>query len=208
MVPRGPSSESRGGSAAAAPEAACSLCDRRHPRRRLVHARSIRPGIARFLAEKYPERWKPGALVCPDCLNRERLESLLRKLAADRGELSAIESEVARKAVEHMAIAESIEEEFRRSSTLGQRLADRVARVGGSWPFVIGFLVLLLVHIVGMNTVASLQRWSAASLEASESDDEARHAARRRFAIYRLTVRLASLTAAAILAAWLWQHHA
>src|SRR5262249_43022531 len=69
---------------------------------------------------------------------------LLDKLAEDRGELSAIESEVASKAVDHLAIAEHTEEEFRRCSTRGQRLADAVARVGGSWPLVVGFLLLLL----------------------------------------------------------------
>jgi hypothetical protein len=70
-----------------------------------------------------------------------------------------------------------------------------------------GFLVLLLVHIVGMNTVAGLQRWSLAALEADGADDADRQAALRRFAIYRATVRLASLTATAILATWLWHHH-
>jgi uncharacterized membrane protein len=34
---------------------------------------------------------------------------------------------------------------FDAQSTFGQRLADRVAEIGGSWRFVIGFAVLLLV---------------------------------------------------------------
>jgi uncharacterized membrane protein len=154
MVPRG-SQESHGGSpssARAAPEAACSLCGKTHPRQRLHHARGIRPAVARYLAKKYPEQWKSGALACPDCLNRERLEHLLGKLAEDRGELSSIESEVAHKAVDHLAIAEQVDEEFRRSATRGQRIADGVARVGGSWAFVIGFVLVLLAWIA-LNTV-------------------------------------------------------
>ncbi|HEV3162639.1 MAG TPA: Ig domain-containing protein [Isosphaeraceae bacterium] len=66
-----------------------------------------------------------------------------------------------------------------------------------------GFLVLILVHTVGMNTISALERWSAASLEPEATDDEAR-ALRRRFAVYRAVVRLATLSAAAGLAAWLW----
>ena len=122
----------------------CALCGRRTSPRSLVHARGIRPAVTRHLAERYAERWKPDSRVCRDCLNKERLEQLLARLAEDRGELSAIESDVARKAVDHMAVAEHVEEEFQRSATFGQRLADDVARIGGSWPFVVGFVVVLL----------------------------------------------------------------
>jgi hypothetical protein len=70
-----------------------------------------------------------------------------------------------------------------------------------------GFLVLWLVHVVGMSTVAGLQRWSLAALEADPSataDD--RQTALRRFFLYKVTVRLTSLTAAAALAVWLVRH--
>lgn len=71
-----------------------------------------------------------------------------------------------------------------------------------------GFLVLLLVHLVGMNSVGSLERWSFAKMEEENADDEDRAAASRRFAIYRATVRLATLLAATVLTVWLWKHHA
>jgi hypothetical protein len=52
-----------------------------------------------------------------------------------------------------------------------------------------GFLLLLLVHLVGMSALAGLER--------------GRSEAWRRFAAYRAIVRLASLAAAVGLAAWL-----
>ncbi len=67
-----------------------------------------------------------------------------------------------------------------------------------------GFLVLGLVHLVGMNTVASLRRWSLGAIDSEED----RLAALRRFGLYRATVRMASLVAAVTLAAWLWSQHA
>ena len=67
-----------------------------------------------------------------------------------------------------------------------------------------GFLVLLLIHTIGMNTVGSLQRWSLAAVDDDpNADPQDRPALLRRFAIYRCTVRLASLAAAATLAVWL-----
>ena len=71
-----------------------------------------------------------------------------------------------------------------------------------------GFLVLLLVHLVGMNTVASLQRWSIGALEAEGAGNDDRRAALRRFAGYRALIRFASLAASVALAVWLWHHHA
>jgi hypothetical protein len=79
-----------------------------------------------------------------------------------------------------------------------------------------GFLVLWLVHLVSMNTLANLERWSLgkiagtgpdraegeAEADPAETQVEARDV-RRRFALYRWTIRLASIAAAASLGIWL-----
>lgn len=67
-----------------------------------------------------------------------------------------------------------------------------------------GFLVLLLVHMVGMNTLRGLERWAIGDVE----DEESAKTARRRFLIYRLTLRLATLGAMIALAVWLTQTRA
>jgi Putative Ig domain len=71
-----------------------------------------------------------------------------------------------------------------------------------------GFLVLLLVHLVGMNSVGSLERWSFARMEEENADEADLASASSRFAIYRATVRLSTLLAAVALTVWLWKHHA
>jgi hypothetical protein len=69
-----------------------------------------------------------------------------------------------------------------------------------------GFLVLWLVHLVSMNTVGGLERWAIGKVT-DEADAGADAGIRRRFAVYRAIVRIASLTAAAGLAFWLWRPH-
>jgi len=59
-----------------------------------------------------------------------------------------------------------------------------------------GFLVLLLVHLVAMNSLNELGRHAKAHSGASEP----------RFTIYRNLLRLTTLAAAIGLAAWLWAH--
>lgn len=135
----------------------CSLCGRTQPQARIVHARGLRRKVADHMAARHGERWSEEALVCLDCRNAARVELLLHELEAERGELSVVESEVVRKAVGHETVAEHIDEEFRKTSTPGQRLADRVARVGGSWPFV-GSFCALLVSWALINTLALRER--------------------------------------------------
>jgi hypothetical protein len=68
-----------------------------------------------------------------------------------------------------------------------------------------GFLVLLLVHTVGMNAVAGLSRWSLRTFLAEAGPEADARPLRRRFAAYRTVVRLSTLTATAALAIWLWR---
>lgn len=71
----------------------------------------------------------------------------------------------------------------------------------------VGFILLWLVHLVGMNAIASLERRSLEATDPDEESEQPRAAVRLRFAIYRLTTRLATLTATAGLAVWLWRQH-
>ncbi|WP_435008476.1 Ig domain-containing protein [Tundrisphaera lichenicola] len=61
-----------------------------------------------------------------------------------------------------------------------------------------GFLVLAMVHIVGMGVLGSLERRAIAASETEDSNSVG-----RRFFLYRATLRLASVGSAAALAAWL-----
>ena len=61
-----------------------------------------------------------------------------------------------------------------------------------------GFLVLLCVHTIGMNTLGGVERWSAAE---SDAQPDARRSVR--FAIYRWIVRLSTLGACVALAVWM-----
>lgn len=64
-----------------------------------------------------------------------------------------------------------------------------------------GFLVLLLVHLVGMNALFSLERRSE---ESTEAPGRIRS---RRFLAYRWVLRLATLSATIALVVWLWSQN-
>ncbi len=68
----------------------------------------------------------------------------------------------------------------------------------------VGFLIVWLVHLVGMSTLANFERQTAAVGVAVEGPEGSITLASRRFAVYRLLVRLSTLSATLALIAWIW----
>ena len=60
-------------------------------------------------------------------------------LAMDEGELKPHERAVIEKCVRRLAVSRNVNVDMETNSTFGQRLADKVASVGGSWGFIIAF---------------------------------------------------------------------
>ena len=79
---------------------------------------------------------------------------LLGKSAAD---LSSAEKKVLKRARERRTVSTNAGEDFLAHATFGQRLADGIARIGGSWGFIIGFLVFLAAWVI-LNTVILAKR--------------------------------------------------
>ena len=73
-------------------------------------------------------------------------------LGKQTSDLTSAEKKVLSKARERRTVSTNAGEDFLAGATFGQRLADAIARVGGSWAFIIGFM-LFLVAWVFLNTV-------------------------------------------------------
>ncbi len=68
----------------------------------------------------------------------------------------------------------------------------------------VGFLVLWLVHLVGMSTLANLERAAGSASLAVEGGDVGPLALGRRYTLYRYVMRLGTLASMLGLAVWLW----
>jgi uncharacterized membrane protein len=108
----------------------------------------VSPEVAAHIAHTFPERWTETGRICRTCLSRERLHYVTDRLTEEKGALSTVEEEVAKKAGLHLTIARDIDAQFQSSATFGQRAADNVARVGGSWVFVTSFVMFLVVWMI------------------------------------------------------------
>jgi len=71
-----------------------------------------------------------------------------RIFGRSREELGEAERRVLQQAHEHRIVSSNMHEDFESEATSGQRLADAIARVGGSWTFIISFLAFLVLWVL------------------------------------------------------------
>jgi len=111
----------------------------------LLSAELVRDSLVEVIRKKMPD-WSREGFICREDLDRFRTDYVRQLLEADRGELSALDKEVMEKWHEFMS--RNINAEFEQKLTFGEHLADRIAEFGGSWRFIIIFMVILWGWII------------------------------------------------------------
>jgi uncharacterized membrane protein len=125
--------------------ATCFVCQRTGHFPDLVRAGSTRQSVAEHLARSRGIAWDAEGHVCQDCLAETRHQHLLERMRAERGRLTELDEEVAHRVRQRESVVLAEERGQRAADTVGGRVADDMARWGGSWPFVLGFVALLVV---------------------------------------------------------------
>lgn len=74
----------------------------------------------------------------------ERRETARRLLQSELEKLPPDEREIVERFIANRRVSRNTVQEYRRSAGLGERVADKVAAVGGSWTFIIAFLLCLV----------------------------------------------------------------
>jgi len=87
-----------------------------------------------------------------------RTETARKFLAKELEKLSEHERAVVQRFIERGRIARNVAKEFEEHLTLGQRIADQVAEIMGSWTFIIIQTTILFAWIV-LNVVAYINHW-------------------------------------------------
>ncbi len=126
---------------------ACVICGNIFPRQELVRCGSIRENILnRIFGDQ--TTWTPDDFICKHDLTKFGADHVKLLLESEKGELQNIEENVLQSIREHELLSMNVDKEFESNWTFGERLADGLARFGGSWIFILcfgGFLVLWIV---------------------------------------------------------------
>ncbi len=125
------------------PKVNCSLCGAPTEARKLVAAQKLENQIVEIIKRERPE-WEGQRGICPNCHEQYRAKKFLGYLETEYRKISDMEQAVVSKIARRGRVSRLVNQEFEATMTLGQRVADRVARFGGSWPFIFIFGAVLL----------------------------------------------------------------
>ena len=129
----------------------CSVSGRAYPAASLVRLSDLWPTLVERIQRDFPDL-SSTALISKTEVDRYRALYVEELLFAEHGELTALDMDVAQSLAKHDTIAENVQANFDDKRTLGESLSDGVASFGGSWTFIIGFMVILLIW-AGINLV-------------------------------------------------------
>ncbi|MDD3005020.1 DUF1003 domain-containing protein [Flavobacterium sp.] len=110
-----------------------------------VEGKSIRTEILNFIIKKHPDFSIEKSISLSE-LARFREDYVTDMLLNSSGELSDLESKVIASLKNNTLLFDQLDEEIKNMS-LGQKIADKVASFGGSWTFIISFIVVLIFWI-------------------------------------------------------------
>jgi uncharacterized membrane protein len=116
----------------------------------------VRPAVAELILKEIGS-WSEDGWICSDDLQKFRHKHVQELLEAEKGELTTLEKEVLESLRQQEILSRDPEEELQSGLTKGQRLADRIAAVGGSWRFIASFAIVLFIWIV-INTAVLVSR--------------------------------------------------
>lgn len=134
----------------------CQICKEQKMPGEVMFGELIRTSVVETIKKKYPD-WSSQDFICLPCLNHIRADYVQDVLETEKGELSALEEEVVKSLRDQELLSENLNTEFDSRLTLGEHVADNVAKFGGSWRFIISFGVVLGIWIA-INSVALLRQ--------------------------------------------------
>ncbi len=132
----------------------CQICKAQRRVSEVVPAAFVREAVVETIRRKYPN-WSNEGFICLRDLNHFRTEHVQELLRLERGELSTLEEAVLKSLCDQEILSQNLNIEFEHQLTLGERIADRIAKFGGSWRFILIFAFILLAWLA-INSVVFL----------------------------------------------------
>ncbi|MEN2487397.1 DUF1003 domain-containing protein [Flavobacterium sp. B11] len=111
-----------------------------------IYGRAIHDPILGLIKKEFPD-FSAEDCISINELNLYRQKYISNYLSTEIGALSAMEKNVISSLKEDKSIVSIVEEE-EETRNLGQKVADKVADFGGSWTFIISFVVFISIWII------------------------------------------------------------
>ncbi len=125
----------------------CQICKKEKKLSELMPGISVSNSIVELIADK-GYQWDPEGFICMDDLNNFRSEFVHNILSEEKGTLSEFEKEVYDSIIEGDILSKDVDASYDTKASWGERLSDKIAQFGGSWPFIILFLLFIVIWML------------------------------------------------------------
>ena len=129
---------------------ACQICGQDKPS--LLHPGILVRHAVGEMIQKEVGKWSEEGWICSDDLQKYHHQYAQSLLEKEKGELSDLDKEVLESLKQQEVLSHNPDDDSDSDSTFGQRLADGLAKVGGSWGF-ISFFGVSLFGWIGLNVL-------------------------------------------------------
>ncbi|RHX92503.1 hypothetical protein DLM75_04770 [Leptospira stimsonii] len=126
----------------------CDICNQLYKEDKVVSSLGIRKEVQSILEEKNPV-WNEHSSVCTNDYNKARVTYVRRIMEEEIGSIHSLEQEVINSVTESNLISANDNDSYVEKLSLGDQIADKVAKFGGSWSFIITFFLVMLGWIMG-----------------------------------------------------------
>ena len=133
----------------------CQICHQMKDLDEVWPGELIRAGVLESIRKKYPD-WDDQGYICQADLNHFRGEYVEDVLEEETGQISALHEEVLESLKEHEILSKNINLEFEQDLTVWDRMSDKLASVGGSWRFILGFALVMAIWVT-INSIALMR---------------------------------------------------
>ncbi|HCT30792.1 MAG TPA: hypothetical protein DIW31_08665 [Bacteroidales bacterium] len=125
----------------------CCICKNKFDENQLISEYGISREITDLIKMKYPD-WSKNCKICLEDLNQFRRSYIQNLVREERGKIESLEQEVINSIHDSEFLAKNPTTTYSEKTSFGDRIADKVAKFGGSWNFIITFFIILLLWII------------------------------------------------------------
>ncbi|MCE5320762.1 MAG: DUF1003 domain-containing protein [Bacteroidales bacterium] len=111
-----------------------------------ISAKTVRHSILNLIQKENPQ-FSHDSFLSRGELDVYREKSISEYLIKETGELSELEKTVLSSVTGNSTLTDKIDSDDLQKLSFGQKIADKVASFGGSWTFIISFLVFIIIWI-------------------------------------------------------------
>ena len=125
----------------------CQICNKKSKFNDCSPAEVIRLAIVNLIKEKGVQ-WDIHGFICKPCLNDFRSQYIESLFDSEKDELSSVEKNVIENMKQQEIITQDLYREYNEKTSSWDTASDKLAKLGGSWTFVLCFMGLIIVWVL------------------------------------------------------------